>query len=585
MVLHNGNVLTVDNDDPDRFGIAQAVAVYGERIVAVGTDAEVRTLSGPETLEIDLAGNTVLPGLIDTHSHIHDYGMRHYGDQLTEAPYFWGTPTTWAAKEEGLAQVEQIASQKKPGEWLRLQLGDTSRDLPIVWKEVTRYDLDRAAPENPVYLQLASVQNAALINSRALDVLYEKYPRGLPGIGQDERGNPTGLIRGVAAATIFQEFIPKPSTELLGPIYKKEMEEWVSMGITTISSRLPPYSISTYAALERSGEMPLRMAYNHQVANDSPDPIAIIGRLGDLTGAGTEHLWFNGLSPTNIDGIASMAWGCLDRHYLQEHPRFPLWRHRLWGPHGECTLTSPAFSDRALVVGAVRLGHRVTGMHVGGDRSMDEFLDLLEETDTQGTVKDRRFAVDHCRYVDDTHVERAKRFNLMFSCAPKYVYGGAGGDVGIFSAIYGEDIGGDVVVPMRRLIDAGVEPVMEIDTHAMYSFLNLEVFITRRDRDGRVWGPQQRIDRREALYTFTRWAAKYVLRENELGSIEAGKKADLVIIDRDYLSVPEEEISEIIVLATLVGGKIQYTEPRFARGAGLPDIGFRGTPSWTEPGT
>ncbi|MBI4444303.1 MAG: amidohydrolase family protein [Acidobacteria bacterium] len=109
--------------------------------------------------------------------------------------------------------------------------------------------------------------------------------------------------------------------------------------------------------------------------------------------------------------------------------------------------------------------------------------------------------------------------------------------------------------------------------------------MTRKDQLGRVWGPQQRITRGEALYMFTRWSAEYLLRENRIGTIENRKLADFVVLNRDYLTVPEDEIGAIDPVLTVVGGQIVYSQPEFAKTAGLPLVGFQEKPSWWQRGT
>jgi predicted amidohydrolase YtcJ len=124
---------------------------------------------------------------------------------------------------------------------------------------------------------------------------------------------------------------------------------------------------------------------------------------------------------------------------------------------------------------------------------------------------------------------------------------------------------------------------MELDRHAFHPFLALQITINRKDQSGKIWGPKQRISRTEALYTYTRWAAEYLLRENYLGSIEPGRAGDLVVLNRDYLTTPEDEIGQIDPLLTVMDGKITYTDPQFAASAGLPVVGYQGDRSrWTR---
>jgi predicted amidohydrolase YtcJ len=220
-------------------------------------------------------------------------------------------------------------------------------------------------------------------------------------------------------------------------------------------------------------------------------------------------------------------------------------------------------------------------MHTGGDMGIDQFLDLAEEMGRRyPDLPERRWAMDHCRFINDRQAARIARLKIQLSCGPKYVYAGERGDIGAFKILFGEDVSQDVVVPWRRLLDHGVRAVMELDQHGFHPFLAMEVSVTRQDINGKVWGPEQRINRREALYTYTRWSAEYVLKENLVGSIETGKAADFVVLNKDFLSVPDEEIGQIDPVWTVVGGTTVYTEPQFATSVGLPQAGFRREPTW-----
>lgn len=225
-------------------------------------------------------------------------------------------------------------------------------------------------------------------------------------------------------------------------------------------------------------------------------------------------------------------------------------------------------------------------MHSGGDRSIDEYLDLVEElSKLYPDIAERRWAIDHCRFINDQQADRSRKLGIMFSCGPKYIYSGDKGDIGAYQLIFGEKVAEDVVVPLRRLIDHRVRTTMELDEHGFHPFLSWQVAITRKDLKGKVWGPQQRINRQEALYIHTRWSAEYVLQENVLGSVEAKKYADFVVLDRDYLTIPEDEIGRMNPVLTVMGGKITYTDPQFATSMGLPPVGFRGNPTWWKRGT
>jgi predicted amidohydrolase YtcJ len=232
------------------------------------------------------------------------------------------------------------------------------------------------------------------------------------------------------------------------------------------------------------------------------------------------------------------------------------------------------YSDRDMILDANRYGIRIAGTHVGGDRATDEYLSVMEEAAKQSPgLAERRNAIDHCRFFSDDQARRALKLGIVMNCNTTYIQGGDKGEIGAIAAIYSKAEADDLVVPMRRLIDVGLKPGTEI---AGDTFGILETLVTRKDNEGKVWGAQQKISRREALLTVTRWNARYTLREDRIGSIERGKLADFTIIDKDYLTVPEDNISDIKVVMTILGGNPTYIETSFAEAEGLPVTGYQG---------
>ena len=137
---------------------------------------------------------------------------------------------------------------------------------------------------------------------------------------------------------------------------------------------------------------------------------------------------------------------------------------------------------------------------------------------------------------------------------------------------YGEKIANTFIVPVKSMLDAGAKVVFESDRD-VYTWYDLELLLTRKDRQGNVWGPQERLDKATTLKTITRWAADYVLKGDKLGSIEPGKLADLVVLDRDYMTIPSQEVSEIRPQLTILDGKIIYVNPPFAQEYNLRPVG------------
>lgn len=596
MVIYNGKILTADSPDPDNFTIAQAAAVYDGKFIVVGSNEAALALAGPNTRKIDLEGRTVLPGLIDSHSHIYSYGSHFFPAGIRIDHGGWSDlPIVWTNKDDFLRQIRARALQKKPGEWIitspRGGIGGGNTVLELQRGEVTRFDLDKVTPDNPVFVEWTE---EGLVNTKALEPLLERYP-AIRGVRRDDRGIPTGRLGGEAAKTLKYDFYPQIPLEKLGPYYYLEMEEFAAQGVTTISSRMNPRHLAAYSWLNARGKMPLRIAYSSEAVSLNPNAEATLSRLlglqggsgGNMWGAGDDKLWMIGLAATfQIDGQPSLATACMSKPYPRESLNFPLWQFQFYGPNGICRLDSPDFRDVEAFRAAAKYGFRTTAMHTAGDRALEQYLDLVEELSQEyPDIVERRWAIDHCRFLTNEHAERAKKLGLIFACGPKYVYGGDKGDIGAYKEIFGQDVASDSVVPLRRLLDHGLRTTIHLDQHGFYSFLALEVAVTRKDVTGKVWGPQQRVSRREALYMLTRWSSEYVLREDFLGSIEPNKAADFVVLDQDFLTVPEDEIAMINPLLTVMGGNITYTQPTFATQLDLPQVGFRGNPTWWKRGT
>jgi len=204
-----------------------------------------------------------------------------------------------------------------------------------------------------------------------------------------------------------------------------------------------------------------------------------------------------------------------------------------------------------------RYGWRILGIHTAGDASGDALLSAYEEAHEEKSLVGQGWAFDHSRMVTSEHIATAQRLGLIASAAS-----GRMGSKDLIR-LYGAD---EVfkISPMRSLMDAGIRVVMEGGDPGNPPLARIENLVTRKDEDGRVWNEAEKVTRREGLYMATNWAAYYTGDAETLGSIEPGKLADLVVIDGDFLTVPEDDISELEVLMTVVGGKEVYVEDRFA---------------------
>ena len=552
-ILYNGQVLTMDRDQPP-ITVVEAVAIREGRIMAVGESDRILKMAGPNTVKVDLQGKGVIPGIVDTHSHPNSYALRHYRDEVTPAyiEYLEGqkirfATVRWDSKENTLADFKNVAANVPDGYWIYT----TSRLNPVVLEETTRYDLDEVTPDHPVYVKIGNAQ-FGLANSKMLDIVKKTYGKFPPGITMDEQGVPTGRVYGGAGTLIDQEIIPQVPPEILAPPFKKELEEWVAIGVTTLSSRLKGSEMTAYAQLERAGELPLRLGYSHEVGRDNPYMERALKRYGNLEGHGTEWMWMIGMTVGIPDGTGPAGRVCTSMKKKEMLPG-DLWEE------STCHWELPGFTGAESILDLNRYGYRVTGVHAFGDKAFLMMLDAYAQANQEKSLVGRRFALDHGMMISPEVIEKSAQLGVIWSLqTPQYYRNTA-----IVNRLFGEEPAQRWAMPIKSLIDAGVRVTYGADTHddpERHPMFNLEVMVTRVTKDGQVFGARERIDRAQGLLMMTRWGAEYVLREDVLGSLEPGKYADLVVLDKNPLdrSVRDSDLSEIKVLATIIEGKVAY---------------------------
>jgi predicted amidohydrolase YtcJ len=534
-VLYNGQVLTVD----DSFTIGEAVAIRDSKFLAVGDSERIRAMAGPETRLIDLDGKTVVPGFIDTHTHFHNYAQRGLMPRVL-----------FRTREQWLGEIQRLVEGAEPGEWVILR-ADRIVDQP--WAQsafsMTRHDLDPISPDNPVFVWTSPPGNDALINSYALRLA--RMPADISGLVKDPAtGEPTGFIDMEAYGRLFYEIIPRTPVEELVPLYKATMRRFNAVGKVTIMGRNDGHAISVFKRLWEQDELTIRFRVAHEFARNAYRPEAIIKRVGNLSGFGDAWLKIVAANVGNPDGALGNGRGWTRNPKLPEAGHAPDPDAPDFGfvPYyqdheGSDWKTIPIFS---------RYGWRILGIHTAGDRSIDELFSAFEVANQERSLAGRGWAFDHSLMVRPEHIATAQRLDLIASANANSI-----GNKTLIR-LYGAD---EVykISPTRSLLDAGLRVVMEApgntDQPPLY---HIERFVTRKDEDGRVWNEAEKITRREALYMSTNWAAYYTGDEKILGSIEPGKLADLVVIDGDYLTVPEDEIGELQIPLTMVDGRIVF---------------------------
>ena len=584
IVLYNGKILTVDNN----FSTSEAVAVAGKKILAVGKNDDIRKLAGPSAQVIDLKGKTVVPGLIDTHRHMYNAAENTYGGEFGPKD-FHRYPIDWrgvTSKDDVTNQIKGMMDQYKfkPGEWIYFvnQLmfisGGTEEQAKILYDDLTRFDVDKVTPNNPVILSMGIPDfMGVMVNSKALDILMGKYGDLIKKYGRFWI-TPGGVMDGhlePPASRLALPYTYDRSAEVLAKMYAGDMHELTSMGMTTVTTRLPKDSVAAYKLLESRNELTVRVAWGDiETFGALKDFKKEMPLLAKKVGTGSDKIWLTGVGPTAVDGVTTRACTSLKRQKAYGAIDG-------WFPSGQCHYDieyrgakgkSGAIKGnyyREWTVESGNYGLRFANTHVAGDRSHELIFNLVEQIQAQkGPQATKDWAVDHCDQVNPADFKRAAKLGIIFSC-----YVARSIDEGAAKAeAYGDKVANTYLSPVKSLLDAGAKVVLESDSNT-YIWEDIEKCVTRKDKQGRVWGPQEKVDHATALRMITRWAADYVLRGEQLGSIEPGKTADILVLDKDYMTVPDEEIHTIQPQINIFDGKIVFVHSKFAEENNLKPAG------------
>lgn len=575
-VFLNGNIITMDDDEPEDITIADAVAIRNKKFEAVGCRADVSPWVGPNTNKINLAGRSIIPGLIDTHSHLQGYSLHHRGgDLVPELDSTSISGTKWDdVKQNTLETVRQQVKQTESGKWIMVSLPFSLQDpdgndiastaavfapwgvLPSDTTEpvVTRDELDEVAPDNPVYVGAAA---SAIFSGQALNIIKDYFGELGPRVHVETGASGVLLARAVKSDIIV------PDLETLAELYRLESKEWTDYGITTWSSSFQgTRPLQAYGLLDSQGKMPHRLAFSHGVGITSswngPSFYRRFALPTKLFGE-NQRVWQAGVSVINTDHIPPNIESSLEPPEISPTVKA---QEFSWIDEEGLSPKRRGYL-RKVLKSQLRAGHRFLGNHIGGDQTLERYMNIIEEVAEEENmsleeVRDKRHGADHFRlYPRPDQIPRLAKLGIRPSIGPKYI-----GRPELLE-LYPERVIENWQVPTKAMIEGGLRPAWEIDTHRITSksgnaFWYLEKLITR-EIDGRVFGAHNRVDRLTALLTATRWAAEYVLREQELGTIEEGKIADLVILDKDFLSVSDNEIHTLRPEMVMVDGEVTAT--------------------------
>jgi len=539
LVLLNGKIVTVD----DRLPEAEAVAIRGDVIAAVGSNDEIRAWVDERTRVMDLHGALAVPGFIDAHAHLMNLGRAKLRLELAKAK-------TWT---EIVGMVERRVREARPGEWI---LGRgwhqekwTMRPDPSVGGLPTHDALSAVSPENPVLLTHAS-GHSAIANTRAMELAGITVDTADPEGGKivrDHAGVPIGVFREEAMSLVRNLLKADRATRTPAEIDAEDRRafalgqaECLSKGITTLhDAGASCERIDFFKRMAEEGALTLRLYVmlsdsNHVLERRLPE-YRIVGAAGN-------HL--------TVRAIKRLIDGALGSHgaWLLE-PYSDL-------PASSGLNTEPIAAMRETARLAQSHGFQFC-THAIGDRAIRTVLDIYEEIYRRSPKGDNlRWRIEHAQHIDPEDIPRFGESGIIASMQPIHCVS----DGPWVPKRIGESRAAAGAYAWRKLIDSGAvicsgtdAPVEDIDPLA-----NFHAAVTRQLGDGSRFHPDQRMTREQALDSYTINAAYAAFEENLKGSITPGKLADITILSTDIMTVEVSDILRARVVATIVGGRVAY---------------------------
>ncbi len=538
LVLTNGKIATVDGD----LGEVEALAVTGYQITAVGTSAEIAAYVGPETEVIDLEGRLATPGFIEGHGHFMGLGSSLLNLDLMDA-------SSW---DDIVLMVAEAVAETEPGTWINGRGWHQEK-----WDEVPtpnvdgvplHASLDAVSPDNPVRLGHAS-GHAAFVNGLALELSGIDASTPDPSGGEivhDASGNPTGLLREtaqrlLASGTANVERTPEQIEAQRRRVARLAAQEALKYGVTSFQDAGSSFgTIDFFKGLEEEGELPVRLyVMVRRESNEEMDR-----RLPDylMTSEGDDYLTVRSIK-RQIDGALGPHGAWLLEPYLDL-------------PESTGLNLEPIDDIRGTAEIAIKHGFQVN-THAIGDRGNREVLDIYEEVLKANPDKtDLRWRIEHAQHLHPDDLPRFKELGLVASM--QGIHGTSDGPW-VLKRL-GPERAESGAYMWRALIDLGVviSNGTDVPVERISPIQSYWASVSRVTVDGNVFYPAQRMTRTEALESYTINGAYAAFEEDVKGSLTPGKYADIVVLSKDILTIPEEEIPTTEVLYTIVGGEVRY---------------------------
>ena len=527
LIVINARVHTMDQARPS----AEAVAIYGNRVVATGSSKEINAMSGPQTRVIDARGQLVLPGFNDAHVHFLSGGFQLASVDLRDA----NTP------EEFAERIRQFAEKLPPGRWITGGDWDHERwpGAPLPTKEL----IDRYTPNTPVFVNRLD-GHMSLANSAALKLASvtreTKDPPGGLIVHDAKTGQPTGVLKDAAMSFVWK-VVPASSFEEKLTAARAATEHAARLGVTSVQDMSAGNDVGVYQTLLDRGELKTR------IYAVSPLPSwERLARTGVRSHFGSEMLRIGGLK-----GFSDGSLGSTTAFFYDPYNDAPDTR----GLAGDEMFPEGAMLER--VRGADRAGLQVM-IHAIGDRANDSILSIYEQVTRENGERDRRFRIEHAQHLRPQDISRFGRDKVIASMQPYHAI-----DDGRWAE---KRIGHErarTTYAFRSLLDAGAMLAFGTDwtVAPLDPLLTIYAAVTRRTLDGKNptgWIPEQKISVAEAVRAYTVGSAYAEFSEKEKGTITPGKLADLVVIGSDIFQIDPNQIEKARVVMTIMDGRVVY---------------------------
>lgn len=543
LILHHGRIVTADA----KFSVVEAMAVEKGRIVATGTSAAMLARKGPATKLVDLAGKMVLPGLIDAHVHALGAGLSEFDAKLPPLNSIGEIQAFIREKAKTTPKGEWIVVPRTLPPRLAEQRFPTKQDLDVTTEHPVAFDGSYVWGANTLALQKSGI-TAATPNPPGGEVV-----KGADGQPNGILRNAAGLLKGVPQGASYTEAQKLAALETMLKLY-------AAAGLTSVGDRaavLEDYDL--YAKLKAQGKLPVRAVITWRInaMRAAEEVVAEIEKNSWKTGQGDEWLKFGSFKVT-LDGGQSVGTA------YQRMP-YGAYGRQLYGqtnPDARGTLFVDGPKLTQIMRAARNKGWQLTS-HAQGGAAIDVLLDTFAALDKERPMGPSRSHVMHGSFMSEEAVGRMKKMGILADVQAGWLHF----DVPALEQVFGYR-NMRYFFPLQTYLKNGIVIAGGSDhmighdknraVNPFNPFFNMWMAITRLTRAGKEIYPEEKISREQALRMYTNGPAYLHFAEKEQGSIEAGKWADFVVIDRDYLTCPEAEIRRIEPLMTVVGGKTVY---------------------------